>query len=345
MESSGTIEKIAPALVAAQADIGPLVPTETVSFGDAKGGRTYQYIDLASLREIVRPVLHKHGLGLVQTFGQANGDAVVVHTTLLHSSGEWLRTSLTMPYGRGSGPQAVGSAITYARRYSVCAMLGLAADRDDDGKAAQDATQGHARGQGPTQTAPTTQKTTQAPQTQQAQQQADAPSRETIRIVSVAVAKTGQGAKGPWTKWSVVDEQGRSIATFSKAAADTAKAICNAGQLALIETESTQYGLNLRTITVAPEQAPAAKPPAEMPTPILGPLAVRVLSIEEKTEHHDDGPCPVWVLVTPQGRFGTYTQEHADTTTKAKAEDCMVSLYYQETKKGNRIISVEQVGF
>jgi len=131
MESSATIEKVAPALVRTQAEIGRIETTAENPHFKAR------YIDLAGLREIVRPILAKNELALVQTFGETNGESVCVITTLLHASGEWLRTSLSLPYGRGSGPQVVGSAITYARRYSLCAILGLAADRDDDGNTAQ----------------------------------------------------------------------------------------------------------------------------------------------------------------------------------------------------------------
>ena len=131
MESSPTTEKIAPAIVMAQSEIGRIEATsENPHFRS-------RYIDLASLREIIRPVLAKNDLAVVQSFGATTAESVVVETTLLHSSGEWVRTALAVPFGRGTGPQALGSSVTYGRRYGLAAMLGLAADRDDDGNTAQ----------------------------------------------------------------------------------------------------------------------------------------------------------------------------------------------------------------
>ena len=60
---------------------------------------------------------------------------MTVSTRLIHKSGEWVQTDLTLT-AKDASPQAIGSAITYGRRYAVSALVGLAAE-DDDGKAAQ----------------------------------------------------------------------------------------------------------------------------------------------------------------------------------------------------------------
>ncbi len=91
------------------------------------------YADLASIWDACRDPLSTNGLAVVQIPGSSGKD-VEVTTLLLHSSGEFIRSSYTMPV-TGPGPQGVGSAITYARRYSLAAMVGVAPE-DDDGNAA-----------------------------------------------------------------------------------------------------------------------------------------------------------------------------------------------------------------
>jgi hypothetical protein len=65
--------------------------------------------------------------------------AVVVTTLLAHASGEWIETRLAMGL-ESTDPQAIGSALTYARRYGLCALVGVApGDVDDDAAAAMPA--------------------------------------------------------------------------------------------------------------------------------------------------------------------------------------------------------------
>lgn len=132
MRSSDSIADLAAALVGAQADM-PNVPKETMGqVGNAKR----RYADLATVTETVRPILAKHHLAYVQGCSDGVNGIVTVTTRLMHQSGEWIEDSLSMPSGEGA--QAVGSAITYGRRYSLMAVLGLAPD-DDDGEAATQA--------------------------------------------------------------------------------------------------------------------------------------------------------------------------------------------------------------
>lgn len=132
IRTSDTVEAISAAWVAAAADM-PNVPKETRG---QVGNAVRNYADLATVTETVRPILAAHGLAYVQ--GCSDGDKVVTITTrLVHKSGQWIEDSLTMPTGQNTA-QAVGSAITYGRRYSLMAVLGLAPD-DDDGAAASHA--------------------------------------------------------------------------------------------------------------------------------------------------------------------------------------------------------------
>lgn len=130
MTEMQSIAKLATALALAQADFKPIIKDKVVTSGSYK----YRYADLASVREAVTPALAKNGLAIVQTFRQNGGTHQYVDTLLVHSSGESISSSYQIPaVGK---QQEIGSAITYARRYSLCAILGVVAEDDDDGNAA-----------------------------------------------------------------------------------------------------------------------------------------------------------------------------------------------------------------
>ena len=98
--------------------------------------RTYQYATLASVWDSIREPLTASELAVVQTTEPHGLDAVCVVTTLVHASGEWIRGRLVMPVALRT-PQGFGSAITYARRYGLMAIVGIAPE-DDDGASASD---------------------------------------------------------------------------------------------------------------------------------------------------------------------------------------------------------------
>ena len=94
------------------------------------GTYAYTYASLDTILGHVRPVLAKHGLSVLQDV-VIEGDRVQIITKILHASGELLEFGpLGGPIGRDW--QALGGGITYARRYALCAALGIAADEDDD---------------------------------------------------------------------------------------------------------------------------------------------------------------------------------------------------------------------
>lgn len=132
MRDSNNIDALAGALAKATAEL------ENVGKGHkAQAGRaSYTYANIADVLREVRPVLARHGLCVVA--GQSlEEDAVVVVSRLLHESGQYLETDCRVPVDRQGGIHGVGSAITYARRYALLALLGIAAE-DDDGRRAQD---------------------------------------------------------------------------------------------------------------------------------------------------------------------------------------------------------------
>ena len=116
---SGTIGKLAEALSKTQGELKEAVRDSNNPFFKSK------YADLTSVWEACRSQLSKNGLAVVQTMADNGSERVVIVTTLIHSSGEWIRGRLSVKPVKND-PQGIGSAITYARRYSLAAIVGVA---------------------------------------------------------------------------------------------------------------------------------------------------------------------------------------------------------------------------
>lgn len=101
----------------------------------SKKGYGYSYADLAGVLDMVRPLCAKYELAVSQLCtNEANAVSVGVETLLSHSSGEWISSALYMPVTASKGmsaAQAAGSVITYARRYALAAILGIAQTDND----------------------------------------------------------------------------------------------------------------------------------------------------------------------------------------------------------------------
>ncbi len=89
-----------------------------------------RYADLASIWDAIRDPLSAHGLAVVQGVLDSDPKTAVVSTTLMHESGEWIQSSVSIPIGTLNA-QGVGSAITYGRRYGLTALVGIVQDDDD----------------------------------------------------------------------------------------------------------------------------------------------------------------------------------------------------------------------
>lgn len=125
IRQSETIGAIAGALAKAQAEMKSAKKNQDNPYFKSV------YADLASCYEACREPLTKNGIAVFQGIEDSiDGESVTLNTMLLHSSGEWLSSSLRMPLLK-KDPQAVGSVITYARRYGLCAAIGLASEDDD----------------------------------------------------------------------------------------------------------------------------------------------------------------------------------------------------------------------
>src|SRR5262249_26794338 len=146
-EAAGNASRLAQALAAAQAEL----PTIGRNVKGQTGSREHRYADLAAVSAVVLPLLGKHGLSFAAKPTVTADGRFVLAYSLLHESGE--REDGEYPLVTGT-PQQLGSAITYGRRYCLCAITGAAPEADDD--------DGHAASQAP------------APKTQQRKPRAEA---------------------------------------------------------------------------------------------------------------------------------------------------------------------------
>jgi hypothetical protein len=125
MNQSETIGKLAEALSKAQAAMENALKDSTNPFFKGK------YADLAGIINAIKLPLGQNGLSYVQ-YLDTEGDFQYLYTKLMHISGEWLQGRLRLLIGKND-MQGLGSAITYARRYTLSAMVGLTQE-DDDGE-------------------------------------------------------------------------------------------------------------------------------------------------------------------------------------------------------------------
>lgn len=141
MKTSQDLDKIAPALAIAQANIAAAKKDSTNPFFKSN------YADLNSVWEAVKWALSENGLSVAQGYGVE--PTPHIWTTLLHTSGQWIKGECPLVVGKPNDPQALGSATTYTRRYSLAAMLGVIQE-DDDAQSAQAKPEGSKTLGGPT---------------------------------------------------------------------------------------------------------------------------------------------------------------------------------------------------
>lgn len=136
MEFSQNLNNIAPAFAKFQSEITNPPKKKTAKI-PTKNGRdySYKYADLGDIAESIRGALAKNELFYFQNTLQNEGK-IGIETVIMHSSGEHIKFNpVFLDLGNNSTPQQIGALITYARRYSLCTSLGIAADEDTDGNA------------------------------------------------------------------------------------------------------------------------------------------------------------------------------------------------------------------
>lgn len=132
MEKSAEINEISKALIEFQSKTKPLDLNKTVKVKTKTGGEySFKYATFAAGIEMIQPILKECKLAYSQVI---EADTSVT-TILMHETGQFLSGNLLLKTSETTA-QAIGSMITYAKRYSLFSMLGVVADDDDDGNSA-----------------------------------------------------------------------------------------------------------------------------------------------------------------------------------------------------------------
>lgn len=129
MKTSETLIKISPALVKAQTEI------EAASKGSKNPFFKSRYADLTEVIKTIKEPLNNNGISFLQIVDRELDGAAVVETVLLHTSGEFISGRTPVFTAKPNDPQALGSGITYSKRYGLQSICGLPTE-DDDGEAA-----------------------------------------------------------------------------------------------------------------------------------------------------------------------------------------------------------------
>lgn len=129
MKTSDQVNEIAKAMATAQGEIKPAIKESLNPHFKAK------FCSLTSIWDAIRDPLSRNGISVLQD-AQSSVDAVTITTRLIHSSGQWLEFGpLSIPLTKKDA-HGIGSAITYAKRYSLASAVGVVSDEDDDGNSA-----------------------------------------------------------------------------------------------------------------------------------------------------------------------------------------------------------------
>jgi hypothetical protein len=140
MKRSTEIGQFSTALMKFQKSTPRVAKDKTAKVPTKAGGSyEYKYADLSTIWDSIRGIMADNELSVVQSPTSQTGEQALT-TLIIHSSGEWVEDTMKLTIVQDS-PQGQGSAITYARRYMLCAMLGIVADDDTDAREHQPASQ------------------------------------------------------------------------------------------------------------------------------------------------------------------------------------------------------------
>ena len=199
MATSETIGKLALALSKAQKDY------KTVERNCVNPFFKSRYSDLASILDATREALASNELAVIQTNETSENGKLVVVTTLMHSSGEWVSGTLAMKPVKDD-PQGQGSCLTYIRRYAMQQILGVASEDEDDGNAASTTDTKKEKAKEPS---------PDAPQSQSGHQ-------DIVAVISDIEVKEGEKEGKKWTKYGIKAGD-HTYGTFDKKIADAAE--------------------------------------------------------------------------------------------------------------------------
>lgn len=112
------------------------VQAELQTLPKDKNGYGYKYTDLDTVISYIRPIFAQNKLGFMQTLTTLENGKSAITTRLFNAAGEWLEDTTPLPevsMAKTNAAQNLGAAITYMKRYTLCAMLGISSDEDVDG--------------------------------------------------------------------------------------------------------------------------------------------------------------------------------------------------------------------
>lgn len=131
-----TPDNLTAALASVQANLPHITKGKTATVRTDKGSYSYSYADLGDIAPAIHPLLAQVGLAFVALPTVTDDGRFVLAFSLRHTSGETIEGSYPLPDPTRTTPQQIGSAITYARRYTLCCVTGVVPDEDDDGATA-----------------------------------------------------------------------------------------------------------------------------------------------------------------------------------------------------------------
>jgi hypothetical protein len=106
----------------------PTMPKSSQAYG-------YKYTDLDTITQTIKPILHNHGIGYIQSVGGLSMDDMTLTTRIFNKAGQYIEDTAALPAinsTKNNAAQTLGMSITYMRRYALCAMLGITSDEDVD---------------------------------------------------------------------------------------------------------------------------------------------------------------------------------------------------------------------
>lgn len=127
MRQSESIKNLLPALMDAQKEI-PTMPKNAKAYG-------YNYTDLDTITSVIKPILARHNISYMQSVGMDDEGRSTLTTRIFSRDGEYIEDVTMLPViqsAKNNSAQTMGMAITYVRRYALCAMLGITSDEDVD---------------------------------------------------------------------------------------------------------------------------------------------------------------------------------------------------------------------
>jgi hypothetical protein len=236
---SPTIGSLVAALAKAQAKLQNPERNREVSVRMKTGG-TYKfaYATLDAILAHARPILAAEEIALLGGIQQSD-KGITISTMLAHSSGEWVESSVR--FLAAVGTQETGGLITYGRRYTLCGLLGIAAEEDDDANAASGNT---------AEERPAAAKS--EPKVEREPIPADIPAWE--GKIARMNQKTGEKNGKPWTRYTLVGADGDEFTTFSDSAVELVKK--NKDSFFQITYLQTKFGRDLQEIRIVADDEP-----------------------------------------------------------------------------------------